>query len=248
MTGGLEAHLTGQVGTLTLDVSLALPSSGVTILTGPSGSGKSTLVRALAGLTRLKGAIRMGEEVWQDGDIFLPPHRRAIGFVFQDSGLLSHLTVRGNLDYGLRRAPQPHAIHLDDVVDLMGLPGLLERSTTRLSGGERQRVAIARALLTQPRLLLMDEPLSSLDPESKAAILPYLQSLHQALDLPVLYVAHARDEIAAIGDRISVMAAGRILGLEDARPSQGLEGLSQAEINGLARAALDAGLTPRAGD
>lgn len=248
MSQGLTAHLKGQVGTLSLDIDLSLPATGVTMLTGPSGSGKSTLVRALAGLIRLKGDVRIGGETWQDKDIFLPPHRRAIGLVFQDAGLLSHLSVRGNLEFGRRRAPQPHAIQLDDVVDLMGLSGLIDRSTVRLSGGERQRVAIARALLTQPRLLLMDEPLSSLDPESKAAILPYLQSLHQALDLPVLYVAHARDEIAAIGDRIAVMAAGRILGLEDVRPGPGLEGRTQAEINALARAALDAGLSPRVSD
>lgn len=247
MTVGLDAQLMGQVGALTLDVSLTMPPSGVTALTGASGSGKSTLVRALAGLTRLKGEIRIDGEVWQDERIFLPPHRRAIGMVFQEAALLSHLTVRGNLDFGRRRAPRPHLIGFDDVVDLMGLSQLIDRSTDRLSGGEKQRVAIARALLAQPRLLLMDEPLSSLDPESKAAILPYLQALHQGLALPVLYVAHARDEIAAIADRVAVMALGRIIRIEEVASHGSLTGRPQAEIEALALAALDAGLSPRAG-
>jgi len=245
MTRGLEAQLSGQVGTLTLDVSLTLPPSGVTALTGPSGSGKSTLIRALAGLTRLKGQVRIGDETWQDEGVFEPTHRRAIGVVFQDAGLLSHLTVRGNLDFGLRRAPQPHTIRFDDVVDLMGLSGLIDRSTARLSGGERQRVAMARALLAQPRLLLMDEPLASLDPESKALILPYLQALHQSLSLPVLYVAHDREEIATLADRIAVMRAGRITSMEDHAGVPSLEGRSRAEIEALAQAALDAGFRPR---
>ena len=245
MTRGLDARLQGQVGTLTLDVTLTLPPAGVTALTGPSGSGKSTLIRALAGLTRLKGHVRIGDETWQDEGVFKPPHQRAIGVVFQDAALLSHLTVRGNLDFGLRRAPQPHTIRFDDVVDLMGLSRLIDRSTSRLSGGERQRVAMARALLTQPRLLLMDEPLASLDPDSKASILPYLQALHQTLALPVLYVAHDRDEITAIADRIAVMTAGAVIGVEDIIIAPSLEGRSRAEIEALAQAALDAGLLPR---
>ena len=245
MTWGLEARLLGQVGTLTLDVTLSLPPAGVTALTGPSGSGKSTLIRALAGLTRLKGQVRIGEETWQDEGLFKPSHQRAIGVVFQDAGLLSHLTVRGNLDFGLRRAPQPHVIRFDDVVDLMGLSHLIDRKTAHLSGGERQRVAMARALLTQPRLLLMDEPLASLDPDSKASILPYLQALHQTLALPVLYVAHDREEIAAIADRIAVMTAGAVIGVEDIIIAPSLEGRSRAEIEALAQAALDAGLLPR---
>ena len=245
MTWGLEARLLGQVGTLTLDVTLSLPPAGVTALTGPSGSGKSTLIRALAGLTRLKGQVRIGDETWQDEGLFKPSHQRAIGVVFQDAGLLSHLTVRGNLDFGLRRAPQPHVIRFDDVVDLMGLSHLIDRKTAHLSGGERQRVAMARALLTQPRLLLMDEPLASLDPDSKASILPYLQALHQTLALPVLYVAHDREEIAAIADRIAVMTAGAVIGVEDIIIAPSLEGRSRAEIEDLAQAALDAGLLPR---
>ncbi|MEI6439929.1 MAG: ATP-binding cassette domain-containing protein [Alphaproteobacteria bacterium] len=245
MTRGLEARLLGQVGTLTLDVTLSLPPAGVTALTGPSGSGKSTLIRALAGLTRLKGQVRIGDETWQDEGLFKPSHQRAIGVVFQDAGLLSHLTVRGNLDFGLRRAPQPHVIRFDDVVDLMGLSHLIDRKTAHLSGGERQRVAMARALLTQPRLLLMDEPLASLDPDSKASILPYLQALHQTLALPVLYVAHDREEIAAIADRIAVMTAGAVIGVEDIIIAPSLEGRSRAEIEALAQAALDAGLLPR---
>lgn len=245
MTQGLSARLSGSVGDLRLDIDLTLPPTGVTALTGPSGSGKSTLIRALAGLTRLNGRVQVGDETWQDEKVFRAPHQRAIGVVFQDARLLSHLDVRGNLNFGLKRTPKPHAISFDEVVDLMGLTDLVARGVQNLSGGERQRVAIGRALLSQPQLLLMDEPLASLDPESKAAILPYLQTLHQSLSLPVLYVAHAQDEIMAIGDRVARMAAGRIIGLEDVEKLQTLEGRTQGEIEALAQAALDAGLRPR---
>ena len=245
MTSWLKAKLSGTVGSLNLDLDLTLPSTGVTALTGPSGSGKSTLIRAMAGLTRLKGEIQVGDQIWQDENVFRPPHQRAIGMVFQDARLLSHLDVRGNLTFGLRRTSSPHAIGFDDVVDLMGLRSLIARRVQNLSGGERQRVAIGRALLSQPQLLLMDEPLASLDPESKAAILPYLQTLHQSLSLPVLYVAHAQDEIMVIGDRIARMSAGRITSMGVVERSRSLNGRSQGEIEALAQAALDAGLDPR---
>ncbi|OXE36934.1 MAG: ABC transporter [Phenylobacterium zucineum] len=247
MRPGLTARLTGSIGTLRLDIDLTLPPSGVTVLTGPSGSGKSTLIRALAGLTRLKGEIRVGADTWQDEQIFRPTHRRAVGVVFQDARLLSHLDVRGNLTFGLKRAPAPPAIHLDAVVDLMGLDHLMGRGVHHLSGGEQQRVAIARALLTQPQVLLMDEPLSGLDPDSKMTILPYLQTLHRSLSIPVLYVAHGQDEIAAIADRIARLSAGRLVSLEDAAPAGMLAGRSREDIEALAVAALQAGLQPPAG-
>src|SRR5690606_18371012 len=146
-----------------LDVDLEVPASGVTVLFGPSGAGKTTLLRCLAGLTRLPGRLEVAGEVWQDARTFLPPHRRRVGYVFQDAALFEHLSVRGNLLYGRRRGGRGADAAFDRLVGLLGLEALLERAPARLSGGERQRVAIGRALLSEPRLLLMDEPLASLD-------------------------------------------------------------------------------------
>jgi molybdate transport system ATP-binding protein len=202
----------------TLDVDLDLPGRGVTALFGPSGCGKTTLLRCIAGLERGEGRLEVNGETWQDGSSFIPTHRRSLGYVFQDARLFAHLTVRGNLHYGLRRAasavPQGDtALHnfgrFDPVVTLLGLGPLLDRQPARLSGGEQQRVAIARALLTAPRLLLMDEPLASLDLARKQEILPYLERLRDELETPVLYVSHAADEVARLADHIVVMEGGR---------------------------------------
>ncbi|MBS3934962.1 MAG: molybdenum ABC transporter ATP-binding protein, partial [Sulfuritalea sp.] len=196
----------------TLAVDLTLPGRGVTALFGHSGSGKTTLLRCIAGLERAQGRLTVNGETWQDDASFLPTHRRALGYVFQEASLFSHLTVRGNLDYGMKRCPRrPAAAEFEKTVDLLGIGALLERKPERLSGGERQRVAIARALLTLPRLLLMDEPLASLDPARKNEIIPYLERLHGALEIPVLYVSHATDEVARLADHIVVMADGRAL-------------------------------------
>ncbi len=143
--------------------------------------------------------------------LFLPPERRRVGLVFQDARLFPHMSVATNLRYGMRRAPPAGPIRFDDVVDLLGIAPLLERRPTRLSGGERQRVAIGRALLAQPRLLLMDEPLASLDAERKSEILPYLARLRGALALPILYVTHALDEVARLADTLVLIEAGRVL-------------------------------------
>ncbi len=195
----------------TLDVDLDLPGRGVTALFGHSGSGKTTLLRLIAGLTRAPdGHLSMKGEVWQDGRTFLPTHKRSLGYVFQEASLFPHLTARGNLLYGMKRAAErldPAA--LDHVIDLLGIGGLLERRPHQLSGGERQRVGIARALAVKPRLLLMDEPLAALDLARKQEILPYLERLHEELDIPVLYVSHAPDEVARLADHIVFMRAGR---------------------------------------
>jgi molybdate transport system ATP-binding protein len=160
----------------TLDVDLMLPGSGVTALFGPSGSGKTSCLRCVAGLEpAARGHLVVAGEAWQDSDrgLFLPPHRRALGYVFQDANLFEHLDVRRNLLFGWQRvAPDERRLALEQVVELLGIEGLLTRMPARLSGGERQRVGIARALLTSPRLLLMDEPLAALDAERKAEILP----------------------------------------------------------------------------
>ncbi len=193
----------------TLDVDLDLPGRGVTALFGHSGSGKTTLLRCIAGLERGNGQLTVNGERWQDGSAFVPTHRRPLGYVFQEANLFAHLTVQGNLDYGMRRTASADFSRLKPVVDLLGIGALLERKPDRLSGGERQRVAIARALLTSPRLLLMDEPLAALDLARKQEILPYLERLRDELDIPVLYVSHAPDEVARLADHIVVMEGGR---------------------------------------
>jgi molybdate transport system ATP-binding protein len=173
---------------------------------------KTTLMRCIAGLLRLPGHLSVDGEAWQGDSLFLPTHRRPVGVVFQDASLLPHLSVKANLLYGARRASGTAALAFDDVADLLGLGGLLGRSTGNLSGGERQRVALGRALLSRPRLLLMDEPLSSLDTQSKAEILPYLERLHRSLEMPMLYISHDAGEIARLADHVLHMRDGRILG------------------------------------
>lgn len=196
-----------------LDVSLNLPGSGVTVLFGPSGCGKTTVLRCLAGLARARGAVHVNGTTWQDDAqrIFKPVHERPIGYVFQEASLFPHLNVKGNLEYGLKRTPvAQRRISLADAAALLGIEHLLSRATDDLSGGERQRVAMARALLTSPSLLLMDEPLSALDPARKAEILPYLERLNQELGLPMVYVTHALDEAARLADHIVLMCEGRV--------------------------------------
>lgn len=232
-------------GTFTLDADLSAPSRGVTALFGPSGCGKTTLLRAVAGLERIPGGyLEVGGEVWQDGDRFTPVHRRALGFVFQESSLFAHLTVRGNLEYARKRVQgRGAAVSLERSVDLLGLGGLLERRVDGLSGGERQRASMARALLSGPRLLLMDEPLASLDAESKREILPFLDQLHRELEIPVLYVSHAADEVARLADHLAYMDSGRIVAVGpvahmltrlDLPPAQGAdaESVLDAEVAG----------------
>lgn len=195
----------------TLDVDLDLPGRGITALFGPSGSGKTTLLRCIAGLERPPGGLlTVDGEPWQDSSIFLPTHRRPLGYVFQEASLFPHLTARGNLEYGMQRVPPPERrVALDRAVELLGIGPLLDRPPEGLSGGERSRVGIARALLTSPRLLLMDEPLAALDVARKNEILPYLERLHDELETPMLYVSHSPDEVARLADHIVVMEAGR---------------------------------------
>lgn len=198
-----------------LRMDLELPGRGVSALFGPSGSGKTSCLRAIAGLLRAPGGfVAIGEERWQDeaNGIFVPVHRRSLGYVFQEASLFPHLTVRGNLDYALRRVPRGKSrVPFDQAVELLGVESLLARDPLGLSGGERQRVAIARALLASPRLLLMDEPLAALDSESRSAILPYLEKLHDSLAIPMLYVTHAIDEVARLADHLVLLDAGRVV-------------------------------------
>ncbi len=197
----------------TLDVDLTIPGRGVTALFGPSGSGKTTVLRLLAGLERTAdGFLSVGDAIWQDGDRFVPTHRRPLGYVFQEANLFPHLSVRGNLDYGWRRVPESdRKVSLDHTIELLDIRPLLARKPASLSGGEKQRVGIARALATSPRLLLMDEPLAALDVARKKEILPYLESLHDELEIPVLYVSHAVHEVARLADHLVLLDNGKTL-------------------------------------
>jgi molybdate transport system ATP-binding protein len=198
-----------------LDVDLHVPGRGVTALYGHSGSGKTTCLRCIAGLERAEdGFIQINDEVWQDSrnGLFVPPHKRALGYVFQEPSLFPHLSVRANLEFGLKRIPRSQRrVDMLQATELLGIGHLLERHPQHLSGGERQRIGIARALLTSPRLLLMDEPLAALDSKRKGEILPYLERLHDELDIPVLYVSHAQDEVARLADHIVLLSDGKAL-------------------------------------
>lgn len=210
----LTAAFRGRLGDFTLDVAFAAPSQGVTALFGPSGSGKTTVLRAVAGLQRLAGRLTLAGEVWQDARAFRPVHRRPIGYVFQEPSLFPHLSVRGNLDYGRRRALKSgtrEVIGWEEAVALLGLSPLLDRGPQALSGGERQRVAIGRALLSQPRLLLMDEPLAALDRAARAEILPYLERVRDRLGLPILYVSHDIAEVERLASHLVLIRAGRVV-------------------------------------
>ena len=210
----MELQLHVQRPGFALDVDLRLPGQGVTTLFGPSGCGKTTLLRAVAGLERARpGRILVRGQIWQDDtqDIWQPTHQRALGYVFQEASLFHHLSVRRNIEYGLNRTPAARRqIVLEQAVDLLRIAPLLERATATLSGGERQRVAIARALATSPRVLLMDEPLAALDMARKAEVLPYLERLPRELDMPILYVSHATDEVARLASHLVLLRDGKV--------------------------------------
>ncbi len=193
-----------------LEIQCEFAAHGVTALFGRSGCGKTTLLRCIAGLERFPGArVHFNDELWQDGARFVPTHRRALGYVFQEPTLFPHYDVRGNLEFALRRVPAAEQrVQFEQAVSLLGIASLLGKRAQQLSGGERQRVAIARALLSSPRLLLLDEPLSSLDEASKAEILPHLEQLHDALSIPVIYVSHALAEVMRMADRLVLLDGG----------------------------------------
>jgi molybdate transport system ATP-binding protein len=195
-----------------LNLNLQLPGRGVIAFSGPSGSGKTTALRVLAGLEpQAQGRVEVSGEVWQDSatGTWVPVHRRALGLVFQEASLFEHLTVEGNLKFGHRRTP-PTERHngWDHPLDLLGIGHLLQRRPHELSGGERQRVAIARALAASPRVLLMDEPLAALDAARKTEILPWLEQLHEQLNIPVVYVTHSTDELARLADHLVLLDKG----------------------------------------
>ena len=192
-----------------LDIDIEIPSTGVTALLGPSGSGKTSLLRALAGLDRHPGVIRFGPDCWQNEQHFLPAERRQIGYVFQGEGLLPHLSVRRNLDFAEQRAPAG-PFDREEIVGRTGVAALLDAMPRDLSGGEVQRASIARALLGQPRLLLMDEPLSALDTPARASMVDWLGDLLPRLNLPVVYVTHDESEARRLASTTLLLRDGRL--------------------------------------
>lgn len=212
MTDTIHVNFHGLLGRFALKAEFEVPARGVTALFGPSGCGKTSVIRCVAGLNRIKGGTCVvAGDVWQDAKTFRPIHQRPIGYVFQEASLFPHLSVRSNLLYGRPATVGKDTIPFDDVVDLLSIGKLLQRSPRHLSGGERQRVAIGRALLTQPKLLLMDEPLSALDQMTKDEILPYLERLHATLDLPILYVSHDIAEVERLADQLVLMRNGGVI-------------------------------------
>ena len=200
-------------GDFMLRVDLSLPARGITVLFGPSGSGKTSILRCVAGLEQACGRIALGTDIWQDSrqQIFKPTWRREIGYVFQEASLFEHLDVRQNLLFGLRRTGRAADIRsLDDALRLLGIGHLLERAVATLSGGERQRVAIARALATDPKLLLLDEPLASLDVVRRNDVLPWLEHVRESLRTPMLYVTHSVDELVRLADHVVMLDHGSV--------------------------------------
>jgi molybdate transport system ATP-binding protein len=195
-----------------LDIDIQMPGQGVTAIFGESGSGKTTLLRCIAGLERgATGLLSVKGEVWQNASKFVPTHKRSIGYVFQEASLFAHLSVMANLNYAIKRScSQVEPSLLEQVIMIMGIKNILTQMPAQLSGGEKQRVAIARALLRQPKLLLMDEPLASLDTARKREILPYLDDLRSQFNMPILYVTHSLDEIAQLADYAVIMHQGKV--------------------------------------
>lgn len=207
----LKMCFTQQLGDLALAIDLDVPMQGITAIFGRSGAGKTSLVNVLSGLNHPdQGYIRLGERVLfnsQQG-IALSADKRNIGYVFQDARLFPHYTVKGNLNYGVKHSDQQH---FDDVVNLLGIAPLLQRYPASLSGGEKQRVAIGRALLTKPDMLLMDEPLASLDMPRKQELMPYLEKLAKEVNTPIIYVTHSLDEILRLADSMVMLNQGKVL-------------------------------------
>lgn len=212
----------------TLTVAHAFDADGVTALFGPSGCGKSSLLRVIAGHeVGTTGSVACDGVEWQ-GNRFVAPHKRQVGYVFQEARLFPHLDVAGNLAFAEKRAKRDIGITRAAVVEALGLSDLMHRAVQDLSGGERQRVSMARSLLSQPRIMLMDEPLAALDHRAKAGIMPLIADLPKRFGVPVIYVTHALDEVAQVADQVVTMKEGRFIG---AGPVA--EMLEQPEMQGL---------------
>ncbi|MGJ0624156.1 molybdenum ABC transporter ATP-binding protein ModC [Xenorhabdus bovienii] len=206
----LELDFEQRLGNLHMQVDTTLPTESITAIFGLSGAGKTSLIHVIAGLSRpQRGRIVLNGRTLVDIEqkIFLPPEKRRMGYVFQDARLFPHYRVKGNLQYGMSPDMKPQ---FDNIIGLLGIEHLLSRFPMTLSGGEKQRVAIGRALLTAPEILLMDEPLASLDLPRKRELLPYLEKLSADVKIPILYVSHNLDEILRLADNVIVMDKGKI--------------------------------------
>ncbi len=209
----LEVFIKTNLGKFSLEINTSI-TNGITAFYGPSGSGKTSVATIIAGLIKAKEAkISIGGKVLSDTskNIFYPAHRRKIGYVFQDSRLFPHLNVMNNLKFGTWfLSKKLSKSYIDSIVELLDLQTLVKRKTYNLSGGEKQRIAIGRALLMQPKVLLMDEPLSSLDPELKAGLIPYIVKLNRELSIPIIYVTHSLNEVLQLAQNIALFKEGRI--------------------------------------
>jgi len=207
----LDVNIKKTLGEMQLAVDLQIPARGVTALFGVSGSGKSSLINLISGLLNPdQGYIRLNSKTLVDTDkhICLAPNKRNIGYVFQDARLFPHYSVKGNLCYGIK---DKSAVNFDAILQLLGIEHLLKRYLFTLSGGEKQRVAIGRALLSNPDILLMDEPLSALDIPRKRELLAYLERLSQEIEIPILYVTHSVDELTALAERVILLDNGKVI-------------------------------------
>ena len=218
----LNIQLNHQYDAFKLALNLALPNTGITVVMGPSGAGKTTLLRSIAGLVDTQQAnISLNGAVWQNATFSLPTHARGVGYVFQEARLFPHLSVWKNIQYGQKRGQASNTVFnaklLDDLLQSLEITHLLARKPEELSGGEKQRVAIARALAMQPNILLMDEPLASLDDALKQRLLPVIKQISQQVNVPIVYVSHALQEAAQLADYMVLLEAGQLLAVGDAQ-------------------------------
>ena len=218
----LNIQLNHQYDAFRLALNLTLPNTGITVVMGPSGAGKTTLLRSIAGLVDTQQAeISLNGAVWQNATFSLPTHARGVGYVFQEARLFPHLSVWKNIQYGQKRGQASNTVFnaklLDDLLQSLEITHLLARKPAELSGGEKQRVAIARALAMQLNILLMDEPLASLDDALKQRLLPVIKQISQQVNIPIVYVTHALKEAAQLADYIVLLEAGQLLAVGDAQ-------------------------------
>lgn len=210
----LEVEVKRKQGDFSVDVAFSVPEKGITALFGPSGVGKTSVVNMIAGLSHPdSGRITLGGRTLFDAGerINVSPEGRRIGYIFQDGRMFPHFTVRGNLMYGMKLVSEDRRyVDFDQVVDLLGIRPLLDRRPAKLSGGEKQRVAIGRAFLCSPALLLMDEPLASLDGSRKREVLPFIAKICQKFSTPVLYVSHSVSEITHLAHQVVILDEGRV--------------------------------------
>jgi molybdate transport system ATP-binding protein len=202
-------------GAFKIDAAFVAEGTGITALFGRSGAGKTSVINMVAGLVRPdEGRIVVNGRTYFDSEkgLNVRPEKRRFGYIFQDARIFPHLSVKSNLIYGMNLVPlSERFVAFDQVVELLGLEHLLNRRPAKLSGGEKQRVAIGRSLLTSPRLMLMDEPLASLDDERKSEVLPFIATLPKEFDVPILYVSHSVDEILILADHLVIVDAGQAI-------------------------------------